>query len=99
MSDDCGCIIHDGPHWKYEDDLWRTRNNVLLAIALDPERSPRQRELAYYAYCQEETLRLQEKLWKMRDVGQELSVSEFHWLVLHRPVHRARMFRRKKVKE
>jgi hypothetical protein len=59
---DCDCIDHTGPHWKHMDNLWRARNRGYLAIVQDESRPLENRELAYFAFCQEEGLRLKEKL-------------------------------------
>lgn len=30
---DCGCLTHDGPHWRHMDALWAARNRALLERA------------------------------------------------------------------
>lgn len=56
---DCGCIpeLHDGPHWLYENDIWRRRNKSMLEQA------------TFYSllgFAQEEKLRLDELAKQMK---------------------------------
>ena len=63
---DCGCVDHTGPHWMHMDKLWYSRNQVLLAVLRDETKPYHDRELAYFAFCQGEQLRLTEKLAHMQ---------------------------------
>ena len=55
---DCTCVdIHDGPHWIYENDLWKARNQRLL-----DQGNTR-------GHIHEEVPRLKEKLWEMERRG------------------------------
>jgi len=62
---ECGGA-HPGPHYLYADDLWKKINAGLLTTIEDTSLSIGKREVAYFAFCQEEHQRLAEKLRQMR---------------------------------
>lgn len=59
LEKDCGCVIHDGPHWLHMDDM-----DKRLAAPLR-ERALRGEFLAVHAYAQAEQRRLNTKLQEM----------------------------------
>jgi len=83
LEKDCGCIIHDGPHWLHADAVWKRLNNEHkdklgrrieeLMAAKEALRQPDiwNVELAWRAYAKEEQMRLAEKLRNMECLGIE----------------------------
>jgi len=59
LEQDCGCVIHTGPHWLHMDDVDKALNAPLR------ERAFRGEFLAVYAYAQAEQRRLASKLREM----------------------------------
>lgn len=57
LEKDCDCLpqFHDGPHWLYNDDLWKARNQRLLDAGnvrgFLQEDIVRLREKAYQLHC------------------------------------------------
>lgn len=56
---DCGCVIHEGPHWLHMDEVSKRLNQPLREKALTGS------QLAAYALATEEIARLREKRYQM----------------------------------
>lgn len=67
---DCGCINHDGAHWRHMDRLWWQQNREYLMAAAHPSRTPDERRLAYNAWVEQEYQRLRWKESELRREGQ-----------------------------
>ncbi len=50
---DCTCCNHDGPHWLYDNDLWRASNSRLRAAG------------NIRGFIVEDLARVREKRWYM----------------------------------
>lgn len=65
VGTDCGCLTHDGPHWRHMDALWRERNLAILerakALPLETPQDGWRHHLALLAFVQEESRRLHDK--------------------------------------
>lgn len=56
LEKDCGCVIHDGPHWLHMDDVDERLNRPLRERAMRGESM-----VVIQAYAQAELRRLREK--------------------------------------
>lgn len=65
LGKDCDCIIHDGPHWLYMDDVDKRLSQPLR------DRAMTGKPLAVRAYAQSELRRLGEKRREMERQGIE----------------------------
>ena len=75
LGKDCGCALHDGPHWVHMDEVDKTLNRRHLETAQRQMASGNVEgaSLSLRAFSQAEQIRLQEKLRQMKQRGiQEL---------------------------
>ena len=59
LEKDCDCVVHEGPHWLYMDDMDKRLNAPLR------ERALRGEPLAFKAYAEAELRRLGTKRSEM----------------------------------
>jgi hypothetical protein len=79
---DCGCLHHEGPHWKHMDALWKQKNHELLVQAGKYEesgRASRDRSESmnlYVAFVSVMRLHAQEELARLKEIELHMSHEE-----------------------